>query len=1398
MGLTRTEIELLINARNNAQAALTQLNDQVVKVTGSTKDTNEELGKFSQRNRDGGVAAQAAAVAVGMLAERMARGLVGAFQESIQAANKLDSGLIGLSATASAFKQDAGKATDAAKDLAADGLMSVGDSAAGLKNLLAAGFGLPEAVTLMNRFKDSAAFGRQGALAFGESIVGATEGIKNGNSALVDNAGVTKNLSVILQEAGLSANDLQKASSDVNVRMAIFNGILRETNPQLGNTNLFLKTAAGAQTQFSSQVTITEQKLGKALQPALLSVLGALTPFVQVAGNAANVLVPLGAALAAIVVPMAAMKASAAVGLTPALTGVTGATRDLIGAMSAGGIKTLGDFRAGIQLAGESAGVTTKSLGTFGTVAAVAGAAFVGWQIGKVIDQLTGASSAVEKFTYDVQRMAGYLGNDLKLMAEQAAAKQDVLARATQAAGRTITDYSEAIRINTAVVQIRQAQFDKSTTAQRAAIEAELLLGKITKEQANVQLAVLAAEDQVATVRASRMKLTDAVATAEKAYQNEIKATGYTETELIKILKDNENGFTTWAKQVQLSDGTIKRLKDSLTEHNKVAAKAAEASKKHAEALLEIQSAGDGWKGTLAGINPVLAETVKKLLESGVSAQAVGLQYKLTDTQVKALTKSIEEEKTAHEKVVEANKKHTAALTELASVGDSWQGTLAGMTSGMVEAIKGYLDAGVSQSALAEAYGLTNAQITAVTKSLADQKKIQEITTKSQQETADLMEEFYGLTAARAGSTSDEQIAAIERWKQKEIGQLKDSDENWQAHYDAIVKVATEKTGQVTNQTRIELGRQARDAEQHYQDLLAIFGPYAANVVEAHKKMVEAEMAEAGKLPSYWKSNVLPGITQAIQGIESGVATSFANMLTGAQGFGEGMKGVWTGIKKSVTDILADILNQFINSFLKGMLGAVLGQQGAFSGAFAGLMGGAGGAGGLTTGAGGSAAQWALRAAGIGGTSAAAGGAAVSSQVAATAASVDALSGGASAGAGVAGGLGAALAGGALAGGAGIGMGLLGKKIFGGAGWKAGTFGAASGAATGATIGSVVPGIGTLAGMGVGALAGALSGWLGKGAGRKEVENFVKLPEIGGFAGLQAKLAAMGDEGAKMWVKITQGVGKTDAKGAKQVIQEVADALDRQADKQREATKALDEATAADKASQAQVAEKQKVVDEIKGQMGSLDDQLKKWDEAEAPEEAMGLVEAEARAKIEAEKKVLAEKQKAADDALKAAQDAAEATAQAYKDAAAAAQAAFNDVKFPTPPNYGSGTGGSGGSGGSGGGGGGGEGGGDDGGDGGGGRSGRAVPEGRAAGGVMASRPGLVLFGEGGEPEVGGPASFFEKIFNRIGVSTGGGGLMPSAGGGPIQMVMDQRVLGEIMMPTFVRIANDLGLLPGS
>jgi hypothetical protein len=61
---------------------------------------------------------------------------------SVDSSNRLQSALLGLNSVARAFGTDAGKAEDAARSLAKDGLMTVTDAATGLKNLLAAGFNL--------------------------------------------------------------------------------------------------------------------------------------------------------------------------------------------------------------------------------------------------------------------------------------------------------------------------------------------------------------------------------------------------------------------------------------------------------------------------------------------------------------------------------------------------------------------------------------------------------------------------------------------------------------------------------------------------------------------------------------------------------------------------------------------------------------------------------------------------------------------------------------------------------------------------------------------------------------------------------------------------------------------------------------------------------------------------------------------------------------------------------------------------------------------------------------------------------------------------------------------------------------------------------------------------------
>lgn len=232
---------------------------------------------FSQTLKDGSMQL----AALGAAATLALNNVIQKLNTAVDAAVKQQNALMGLSSIARSFGEDVNKATQAARDLSADGLMPLGDAAASLKNLLAAGFNLPQAITLMNRFKDTAAFGRQGSLEFGQAIVGATEGIKNGNSILVDNAGVTKNLSIMLQEAGYSAQDLMKAGTDAGVRMAIFNGILKESNPMLGDAARLAESFGGAQARMNTQITQANVALGEALQPILTKIMGIISPLID-------------------------------------------------------------------------------------------------------------------------------------------------------------------------------------------------------------------------------------------------------------------------------------------------------------------------------------------------------------------------------------------------------------------------------------------------------------------------------------------------------------------------------------------------------------------------------------------------------------------------------------------------------------------------------------------------------------------------------------------------------------------------------------------------------------------------------------------------------------------------------------------------------------------------------------------------------------------------------------------------------------------------------------------------------------------------------------------------------------------------------------------------------------
>ncbi|MBJ8343935.1 hypothetical protein [Antrihabitans sp. YC2-6] len=366
--LGNSSLTLTISAKDEASGVLKRVRDALDGVTDSSNQNSGVVQRLRENWAPIAAITTGAGLALGATARQM--------DVSIDAASGLTSALTGLNSVARAFGVDQTRAKRAAQDLAKDGLMSVTEAATGLKNLLASNFSLDQAITLMGRFKDSAAFGRQSALGFGQAVASATEGIKNGNSILVDNAGVTKNLSVILQEAGFSQQDVMRATSDAGVRMALYNGILKETNPQVGDAARLASQFSGEQAKAGAATLTLRQKIGSALQGAFTPLLRGITPIISKTADWIGSHQRLTAAIA--------------VGITVFLGLVT-----VVGAIGAAIAVVTPAVGALAGILGVSAGAATLLTGgVFGIVAALAGAAI---GLGAFSSQSGGAQSAIER-----------------------------------------------------------------------------------------------------------------------------------------------------------------------------------------------------------------------------------------------------------------------------------------------------------------------------------------------------------------------------------------------------------------------------------------------------------------------------------------------------------------------------------------------------------------------------------------------------------------------------------------------------------------------------------------------------------------------------------------------------------------------------------------------------------------------------------------------------------------------------------------------------------------------------------------------------------------------------------------------------------------------------------------
>jgi hypothetical protein len=290
-------------------------------------EVKKQLNKHTKDVQSAGKGYDALAVVAGVAFYKVAS----AIKQGVDAYNQYQASMTGLKSVAEGTGNSFQKSQKFIQEFTSDGLVPASDAAASLKNLLARGFGFDQASDIMNRLKDSAAFARQGTLSLGQAIEGATSGLKNSQSQMVDNAGVTRNLSLMWEDYAKTIGKTSGALTESEKAQAEYVGIMEATKMQVGDAAKLANEFAGSQARASAESLKLKEALGGAVVPILNTVISILTPILQmltkfISTNPAvsGAIIAMVSSLALGVTALMSLNAALKI-LKPAITGVTAA-----------------------------------------------------------------------------------------------------------------------------------------------------------------------------------------------------------------------------------------------------------------------------------------------------------------------------------------------------------------------------------------------------------------------------------------------------------------------------------------------------------------------------------------------------------------------------------------------------------------------------------------------------------------------------------------------------------------------------------------------------------------------------------------------------------------------------------------------------------------------------------------------------------------------------------------------------------------------------------------------------------------------------------------------------------------------------------------------------------------
>ena len=270
--MTLDELKILITAETSGlRRGLNDVRNQLKNTTGNVNSSTSSM--------TGGLKKMAA----GIIAAFSIKQIIQFGKQCVETSNEIENAWIGLNSVLNGQ----GKSFDVAKDFiqsyVSDGLVPLNDAVTAYKNLSLRGYTSDQIQNTMERLKDSASFARQSCYTLGEAVVTATEGLKNENSILVDNAGVTKNVAKMWEDYAKSLGTTSNKLTQQQKITAEVNGIMQETKFQVGDSAKYANTFSGQVSKLKANLTTMANEIGNIIKPIL-------SAFIPVINGAINVI----------------------------------------------------------------------------------------------------------------------------------------------------------------------------------------------------------------------------------------------------------------------------------------------------------------------------------------------------------------------------------------------------------------------------------------------------------------------------------------------------------------------------------------------------------------------------------------------------------------------------------------------------------------------------------------------------------------------------------------------------------------------------------------------------------------------------------------------------------------------------------------------------------------------------------------------------------------------------------------------------------------------------------------------------------------------------------------------------------------------------------------------------